>query len=98
MTPEQPASPIDLDLLTRAVHEGAEEIKRLLAKQAETASTSPPTPEPVWQRWRAEEGRWTPMDHLPPGYAADPPPWDPLPGEVLQTPAFPLEDFGAIQP
>ena len=77
-----------------------EEPKRLRQDgvQLLTAAQSLNDPTLPWQRWQEEEGRWVPRDTLPPGYGADPPPWDPLPGEVLQTPAFPLEDFGAIQP
>lgn len=52
---------------------------------------SAPAPQPFdhWQQWREEAGRWIAVGHVPPGYAADPPQFDPLPGEVQYTPAFP---------
>lgn len=50
-------------------------------------------PSAAWQEWREHDGRWVPSGHVPPGTAADPPQFDPRPGEVLQTPAWPVEEF-----
>jgi len=47
----------------------------------------------AWQQWREHDGRWVPTGHVPPGYAADPPQFDPLPGETQHTPAFPVDDY-----
>ncbi|HUX15537.1 MAG TPA: hypothetical protein VMW52_03640, partial [Phycisphaerae bacterium] len=50
-------------------------------------------PASPWQAWREEEGRWVADGWLRPGFFADPPGFDPLPGERLATPAFPAADF-----
>ena len=56
-------------------------------------AAGPPRPAQPWQEWREHEGCWIAVGFLQPGYAADPPQFDPLPGEVQFTPAFPVEDF-----
>ena len=52
-------------------------------------------PASPWQAWREEEGRWVADGWLRPGFFADPPAFDPLPGERLSTPAFPAAEFAA---
>jgi len=48
----------------------------------------PPAPDTHWQTWRESGGLWIAEGWLRPGYYADPPAFDPLPGEVIQTPGF----------
>lgn len=52
-----------------------------------------PPSEIPWQTWCEEGGRWVPDGWLRPGYFADPPAFDPLPGEVQYTPARPAGCF-----
>lgn len=63
------------------------------ADYAPQPSSLSPQPSDHWQEWREQGGRWVAVGYLQPGYGADPPQFDPEPGEVLSTPAFPLEDF-----
>lgn len=90
--------------MDRVVREEVAGLLRLLAQQAQEdqrdpgpGPTFPSTPplQTVWQRWQADADQWVPLDHLPPGYAADPPPWTPLEGEILQTPAFSIGEYAA---
>jgi len=73
----------------------------LVRKYRPVPRPSPPHPlapsprQDIWQAWRAEGGRWVADGWLRPGFYADPPCFDPLPGEVLQCPAFPAADFRA---
>jgi hypothetical protein len=45
------------------------------------------------QRWREQDGRWIWDGWIEPGYAADPPQFAPLSGEVLETPAFDRNEY-----
>ena len=45
--------------------------------------------------WVEQEGRWVPEGWLRPGYYADPPQFDPRPGEKLNTPSFEARCFQA---
>ena len=40
------------------------------------------------QVWSEFDGHWVPQNILPPDYTAEPPPFDPLPGETISTPAI----------
>jgi len=54
----------------------------------------PPQPD-AWQAWREEGGRWVPDGWIKPGFYADPPAFEPRPGERLKTPAFEARCFQA---
>jgi len=51
--------------------------------------------EDLRQTWCEEGGLWMAAGWLKPGYYADPPAFDPLPGETLRSPAFPAAEFAA---
>ncbi len=65
----------------------------LCAKYRASQSPIPNPQPPAWQEWREHDGRWIAVGFLQPGYAADPPQFDPLPGETQHTPAFPVQDY-----
>ncbi|HUU84192.1 MAG TPA: glycosyltransferase, partial [Phycisphaerae bacterium] len=46
-----------------------------------------------WQAWREGGGHWVRDGWLKPGYSADPPWFNPLPGETLRSPGFPAAEF-----
>ncbi len=50
-----------------------------------------------WQRWEEDDWQWLPVGRVAPGYQADPPRFGPQEGEVIETPAFPTQDFQAAE-
>ena len=57
-------------------------------------SDRPPSRQPeAWQAWREQNGRWVPDGWIKPGYFADPPQFEPRPGEKLKTPGFEASCF-----
>jgi len=71
-----------------------QEWQRLLAQRRNVSVRRRPN-EQHSQAWREDAGLWVPDGWLKPGWFADPPQFDPLPGERLKTPAFPGADFRA---
>lgn len=64
-----------------------------LRKARRSAAGNVPVQKALWQEWREQDSRWIPVGWLEPGYASDPPQFDPLSGEVQRTPAFPISEF-----
>lgn len=83
-------TPIMNDLMhTQAAARIAARHKRMAHPGADPAH-SVQTPPVYWQNWKEQDGRWVACgDPLPPGYVADLPQFEPLPGEEVATPAFP---------
>jgi len=67
--------------------------QRLRASPPHPVTPSPPHDH--WQAWREQAGRWVPDGWLKPGFYADPPAFEPRPGERLKTPAFEARCFQA---
>lgn len=67
-----------------------EAANRIARRHRTAAPETSPAKEGYWQLWKEQDGHWVACgDPLPPGYQADPPQFEPLPGEEIMTPAFP---------